>query len=275
MRRRPIPELLRFLSLAAVGTAPQAAAQPGGPSGMEYDGAAPNLGGFAAFLAALQASAAPQTGQWNYAALANASGQTWSNANLSGFNIPSLVMLRSGAAGVSDTTDTALNIAAAIPNPYVGQTALLVLGNANTGTLTVVAGTNVTLGGTTTTATLAMRLFQIKITNLANYLLAGAASTNTTTTSAAVATSTPGTAPIIPVTSATGIIVGSQLVVWTGAAGTSAPYVVGTVTNVSSTNITIAANVANAIPSGANVSVYNTAVTLTGMFAITGAALTA
>jgi len=261
--------LLSFLRPGVIPTFPTAVAQPGGPSGMEMDGAVPNNAAFAQFLASLQLAGAPQYGQWNYAALANAANQTWNAAALSGFNGPGLIILRSGGAGLSDTTDTALNLVAAIPNGYIGQTALTILGNANTGTLTMVAGTNVTLGGTTTTATLAMRLFQWKITNLANYLAAGAVATNNTTTTAAVAA---GTNPaVIPVTSATGIIVGSQLVVGAG----TAYQVVGTVTNVSSLNITIAAAISTPIPSGAAVAVYNAAVTLQGMFAITGAALTA
>lgn len=226
---------------------------------IEENGGVINNGALIGFLTGLLNNSAPVTGSWNYATLANAAGQTWNAANVPG-GIAGNVLLRSGAAGVSDTTDTALNIVSAIPGSYVGMTSLFIVANTNSGTLTVVAGTNVTLAGTTTIVATGARFYQVKVTNLANYLAPGAAATNTTTTSSAVAPTT-GSA-VIPVTSATGIIVGSQLVIGVG----TAAFIAGTVTNVASNNITIAPNVGVTIPALATVSVYNTTVTLTGMF---------
>jgi hypothetical protein len=94
-------------------------------------------------------------------ALANASGQTLTVAQLLGGTLD-----RSGAAGVSDTTPTAAAIVAAIPGCEVGTSRYLCIINRNTGTLTILAGSNVTLAGTTTIATVNSRWYLIRVTNV-------------------------------------------------------------------------------------------------------------
>lgn len=96
---------------------------------------------------------------WN--ALNNAAGQTLTTAQLLGRYLD-----RSGAAGVSDTTPTAAQLVAAIPNVAVGDVYELVVRNRNTGTLTLVAGTGVTLEGTTTIPTVNTRRYAIRFTNV-------------------------------------------------------------------------------------------------------------
>lgn len=102
-----------------------------------------------------------------FTAIANAAGVTWTAAQaLSG------IIARSGAAGVSDTTPTAallvaafaaLNVAGALA---VGDVVTLRVRNNNTGTLTLVAGSGVTLEGTTTIPTVNFREYLIRFTNV-------------------------------------------------------------------------------------------------------------
>jgi hypothetical protein len=259
-----IARVLRFLRLCLAVLFPELIPASALASALEMNGGIPNDGGLIAYLAQLAANGShPFVGIGNYQALANASGQTWNAANVPG-GIAGTVLLRSGAAGVSDTTDTALNIVAAMPNAYVGQTALFILANTNTGTLTVVAGTNVTLAGTTTAITVACRFYLLKVTNLNVPGAPGAAATNTTTTSAAVASVPGATSVVVPVTANTGMIVGSALQ-WTDAKGFLQS---GPVTAVNSNNITVGNANVNGIASGVTVTAWNTTVTLQGMFQI-------
>lgn len=99
------------------------------------------------------------TKKWN--ALANAAGQTLTAAQVLGGYLD-----RSGAAGVSDTTPTAAQLVAAATAPAVGDVLELRIRNRNTGTLTLVAGTNVTLEGTTTIATVNTRVYAVRFTNV-------------------------------------------------------------------------------------------------------------
>ena len=94
-------------------------------------------------------------------ALNNASGQTLTTAQLLSGTLD-----RSGAAGVSDTTPTAAAIVAAIPGCEVGSSCYLCIINRNTGTLTLLAGSGVTLAGTTTIATVFSRWYLIRVTNV-------------------------------------------------------------------------------------------------------------
>lgn len=94
-------------------------------------------------------------------AVANAAGVTLTVAGLT-----SSIILRSGAAGVSDLTPTAAALVAAVPNVAVGDCFDLVIRNTNTGTLTLVAGTGVTLEGTTTVAQDYARRYQVRFTNV-------------------------------------------------------------------------------------------------------------
>jgi len=261
------------------------------PGSAEFNGAVMNPGGLANLLTQLAQNGGQILLPTNYQTLANAAGQTWNQASVPG-GIAGTVLLRSGAAGVSDTTDTAQNICSAmspllVPNlgqplVQVGQSGLFIVANTNTGTLTVVAGTNVTLAGTTTIVTVGTRLYQVKVTNVAQPNIqtlngltaivpanAAASSTNATTCSAATLPPAPAAsgAPsplVIPVASATGIIVGSTLS-WTDPKNLAQS---GMVTVVSGTNITVANPGTNGIANGAAVLVWNNLVTLTGMFAI-------
>ena len=99
--------------------------------------------------------------QASYQSVASASAATLAAANLLGG-----ILVRSGGAALTDTTDTAANIIAALPNARVGQTFLLIVANLNSGTLTLAGGTGVTLSGTTTVATVAMRVYVGAITGL-------------------------------------------------------------------------------------------------------------
>lgn len=96
-----------------------------------------------------------------YTAVANAAGQT-----LTAAAVVNGVILRSGAAAVSDTTPTAALILAAMKNPAVGDTFECTIVNTNSGTLTIVAGSGITLAGTTTIATTKTRRYQGRVTNI-------------------------------------------------------------------------------------------------------------
>lgn len=93
--------------------------------------------------------------------LSNASGQTLTAAQLLGG-----ILDRAGAAGVSDTTPTAAALVAAFPGVAVGDVKEFSIRNRNTGTLTIVAGSGVTLEGTTTIATVYTRRYAIRFTNV-------------------------------------------------------------------------------------------------------------
>jgi hypothetical protein len=92
--------------------------------------------------------------------ISNAAGVTYTTAQfLTG------AIFRSGAAAVSDTTPTAAAIVAAIPGASVGSGKEIVINNANSGLLTLVAGTGVTLVGTTTVTNAKARRYQVQVTN--------------------------------------------------------------------------------------------------------------
>lgn len=91
-------------------------------------------------------------------ALSNAAGQTLTVAQ-----VINSVLTRSGAAAVSDTTPTAAGIIASLP-PGCRNFTLDII-NQNTGLLTLVAGTGVTLAGTTTVATVFTRHYCGIVTN--------------------------------------------------------------------------------------------------------------
>jgi hypothetical protein len=91
--------------------------------------------------------------------ISNASGVTYSAANM-----VNGVLTRGGAVTVSDTTATAAQIVAAIPNAQIGSWVYLDIINNNTGVLTILAGTNVTLSGSTTIATVNTRRYILVVT---------------------------------------------------------------------------------------------------------------
>ena len=230
----------------------------------EFDGAAINIGSLINLIDQLQSNAAGQTGQWNFH---NDTGGnvTWNSAGLPP-GLASTVILCSGQAATNKTTDTALNIVAAgFPGAVIGQTALAIVANANSATATLVAGTNVTLAGVTTVLTAAARFYQLKITNLADPFAPGVAATNNTTTTAAIAAQNGiVNSFVVPVAANTGIIVGSVLQVQQS----DGSFFTGKVSVVSTNNITVLGANTKPIALGAPVLVYNTTVTLQGMFSI-------
>jgi hypothetical protein len=283
--------LAAYLRMGIVGTAPSSFVnQPASPAAqnagaIETQGASDNVAGQAAFLAALQANAAPQTGYVNYKSIATAASITLNAAALPG-GIAGALILWTGATGTALTLDSTQNIINGIPGAFVGQTSILTMVNASTATVTPAAGdANTTLSGTTTNITLAMRMYQILVTNLASpspttpntpsINAPGASSTNTTTTTAAVAAGIPSatnTTVVIPVTASTGMIANQSVLQVVQADGS---VVNGLVTAINTLNITISAVNLKPINSGASVYVWNPRVTITGMFSVTGAALTA
>lgn len=84
----------------------------------------------------------------------SATGTTLTAANITGSGAGSCIILRTGAAsgGISDTTDTATAILAALPGATIGSTFRLRISNTTTQTLTLLGGSGVTIVGTATTA---------------------------------------------------------------------------------------------------------------------------
>jgi hypothetical protein len=265
--------MLPKLNFVSLQPALQSVVAPLLPGATEMQGAVLNNSALTSLLLILANNAAPFGLPMAQISVANAAGQTLNAATLGGASSVGALINRSGAAAVSDTTDTANNIVAGWPGAYVGATAQLIIQNANTGLLTLVAGTNVNLVGTTTVPTTnAARWYQWKVTNLANPNAPGAAATNTTTTTAAVVAAASGAAGlVIPVAAATGIIVGSALS-WTDTKGVAQA---GIVSAVSGLNITVGNAGTNGIANAATISVWNNVVSLTGLMATTTTIMTA
>lgn len=81
--------------------------------------------------------------------------------------VDSVLLSRSGPAGpFSDTTPTAAQIVAAIPGCEVGTGYSFYIRNTTAQTLTLVAGTGVTLAGTTTVAGTKTRFYIVRATNV-------------------------------------------------------------------------------------------------------------
>jgi hypothetical protein len=90
--------------------------------------------------------------------------------NVAGVTLTAAQMLsgmifRSGAAAVSDTTPTAAALIAAMGTPPNGTSRLIVIRNANSDTLTLLAGTTVTITGTATIATLTTAIYILRKTS--------------------------------------------------------------------------------------------------------------
>lgn len=102
----------------------------------------------------------------------NFTGDVTADANALGHTIPTAtfiggVDLRSGPVGAfNDTTPTAAQIIAAIPNCIVNSTRLIMISNAGGGLMTLLAGSGVTLAGTTTVAAGNVRLYLVSVTNI-------------------------------------------------------------------------------------------------------------
>lgn len=85
------------------------------------------------------------------------------NATLTSAQLLGGAIFRTGTAP-TDTTDTAANLIAAMGNPPDGTCRLIVIRNACTGTLTLSAGTGVTITGTATVATVTTALYMLRKT---------------------------------------------------------------------------------------------------------------
>lgn len=228
-----------------------------------------------ALLAGNQSFFAPFNCPINYSPVTNASTTALA---LTPANCPNgivnAIIVPSGGSANTNTTDTANNIISGYWNgAAVGANSVLRIVNLNSGTMTLAGGTGVTVSGTATIPTLALADYWVTCTNLANPLLPGAVATNTTTTTAAVAVNSGQSSPVsvIPVTSATGIAVGS----WLGWINTDGTTGYGQVTVVSSLNITVGAAISKPIASGAAVSVFNSAIKLTRMYSTVTATMAA
>lgn len=90
-------------------------------------------------------------------------GVTLSVANF----VAATLLTRSGPGGIfSDTTPTAAAIVAAIPGCEVGTGYDLYVKNTTAFTMTLVAGSGITLSGTTTVTATQTRLYKIQVTNI-------------------------------------------------------------------------------------------------------------
>ena len=121
----------------------------------------PDYKNIKAVAQALQAEGLTNLGQYP-TTVTSASATTLSAANLLGGCI-----LRSGpTAAYGDTFDNADNIVNAYPNAVIGSSFWLVISNTVAFANTLVAGTGVTLLGTTAIAASSSRLFLVRITNV-------------------------------------------------------------------------------------------------------------
>lgn len=242
----------RFLRLRVIGGLPT----------LEVDGNLVPASALVPYLNLLNAQGSNRNPQINYSAVTNSTtdAKTLSAANCANGIVNALVVFSGGSAN-TNTTDTATNILKYFwPGAWVGATALLTVCNLNTGTMTLAGGTGVTGSGTLTTPTLAFRWLILKVTNLADPTQPGSVATNTTTTTAAVAVSGQ-TAGVIPVTASTGMLVGGYLG-WVDTSGNSHN---SQITAINSLNITVADPITSPIASGAAVSVYNNAISMTSV----------
>ena len=124
----------------------------------------PNIG-VATASAIIATGAITSAGQVR-GAIVNTANATVSNATLTAASLVGGVITRSGSiAAYSDTTDTATAIVAAIANAQVGTSFDLTIINTVAFAETIVAGTGVTLAGTTTLAASSSRRFIGTITN--------------------------------------------------------------------------------------------------------------
>ena len=92
--------------------------------------------------------------------VSNAAGQ-----NLTAAQILAGYIERDGAVSVSDALPTAAAFLALVPGMEVNDCRLVIIRNANTGTLTLTAGTNFTLVGTATIPTVNTGIFMIRKTS--------------------------------------------------------------------------------------------------------------
>lgn len=265
MISRFLHKVLAFFSLPAIGQLPALPYQ-----GNLIDG--PGLGAYLGTLSRYASLAVPNI---KFSTVTNASTTALALTPANCANgILNAILVASGGSANTNTTDTATAIMNAYwPGVQVGSTGLLVIMNLNSGTMTLAGGTGVTISGTATMVTTAAGFWEVKCTNLANPALPGSVATNTTTTTAAVAVNNTQSNPtsVIPVAASTGIstVAGASYLGVVNADGTTSYF---QVQSVSSLNITVNGVISKAIASGAAVSVYNNAITITRMAVITAVA---
>ena len=219
-----------------------------------------------------------------YSAVTNASTTA---LTLTGANaiqgIVGAFVVSSGGSANTNTTDTASNILSQFwPSAVIGSVAVTCFANLNSGTMTLAAGTGVTLTGTATTPTLAFSYWQASVTNLAaptgvlgsQTLKPGQASTNTTTTTAAVTNNAGQNNPtsIINVAASTGMTANSSWLSVANTDGTTSYYLI---TAINTLAITVQGSINKNVASGAAVAVFNDKITFTRMFSCVTATLAA
>lgn len=100
------------------------------------------------------------------ATINNAAGQNLTTAQVLGGMI-----LRSGAVAVTDTLPTAAELIAAMGTPPDNTSRLLVIRNANTGTLTLGTAAGTTITGTATIATVTTAVYVVQKTSSTTVVL--------------------------------------------------------------------------------------------------------
>lgn len=133
---------------------------PFNPTGMEYDGAMPNVGAINQLIAALSANGAPFVGRPSRQTAVLTAGLVVTAAQ----HLASQFVYTGAGGGLSNQWASAAVIVAGLPAPYIGlEYPWLVVNNTN-GTLTNVTGAGITTTGTLTVPTLAFRQFWFAIT---------------------------------------------------------------------------------------------------------------
>ena len=133
------------------------------PVDAEVLGALPTQTGIVGLIRNLKANAAPVFGNFNVSTVSLAAN-TYTGRQLVGGIIRRVLAV---GAATTDSTDTATNIVNAIPGAVVGQTFPILISNLMSATLTVAAGTGVTLVGTATVTRFSTRLFLGEVTGSA------------------------------------------------------------------------------------------------------------
>lgn len=133
------------------------------PVDAEVLGALPTQSNIVNLITNLKANAAPVFGNWGVATVSLAAN-TYTARQILGGIIRRVLAV---GAATTDSTDTATNIVNAIPGAVVGQSFPLLISNLMSATLTVAAGTGVTLTGTATVTRFSTRLFLGEVTGSA------------------------------------------------------------------------------------------------------------
>ena len=129
-------------------------------------GAMPDYGNLAVMATALSNNAAPAFGNWSQTLVpASLSANTMSGGQLVG----GIIRRFAPGSAFTDCTDTATNIVNAIPGATPLQTFPIIIANLGSGaaTMTLAAGTGVTIAGTATIAGNSFRLFLGQVTGSA------------------------------------------------------------------------------------------------------------